>query len=295
MVRMNEQYPKREKVDFDQRYPIDISETIGVDSGYRKLHYHDAQEINLIKNGSGFYIINGERYEFEKGDILLMNSNDLHCAYETKDLVMLVVMFDAAWFYSNLRFEPELLAPFSEMGLHFTNQLDRTHPKMPLLRSTLMDMETEHNLAQASYGAVVYAKLLCFLSYVNRYLRQENVNCGKGPISEAQLDKVRTALNAMDEKCAYPWTLEQLASLGYLSPSRFSSLFVRIVGMSPVDYLIRLRLDRACHMLENTDEKIVNIAMECGFRTLSNFNRLFKRHIGTEPRKFRSRVRPTVR
>lgn len=289
------QHPKRERVDFDQRYPIDISESIGVDSGYQKLHYHDAQEINLIKSGSGFYIINGERYEFGAGDIFMLNSNDLHCAYETRDLVILVIMFDAAWFYSNLQFEPQLLAPFSEIGLHFTNKLDCAHEKAPLLRELLHEMQREHDAEQASYGTVVYAKLLCFLSYFNRYLRQENLRGRKSAVSEPHLEKIRTVLDAIHERYAHPWTLEELAASAYLSPSHFSSLFVSIVGMSPIEYLIRLRLDKACHMLKNSDEKIVNIAMECGFRTLSNFNRLFKRNIGTEPRRFRDPGHITVR
>ncbi|MNN96667.1 HTH-type transcriptional activator RhaS [compost metagenome] len=58
--------------------------------------------------------------------------------------------------------------------------------------------------------------------------------------------------------------------------------------MSPLLYLIQLRLENAYTLLQTTDRKILDIAMECGFRTLSNFNRLFKRHIGTEPRNVRT-------
>lgn len=279
--------PKRERVDFDQRYPIDISVTIGVDLDYQRLHYHDAQEINLIIGGTGFYIVNGERYEFGAGDIIMLNSNDLHCAYETRDLVMLVVMFDAAWFYSNLQFDPKLLAPFTELGLNFSNKLDSTHEKAQMFRELLLDMQQEHDAAQLSFGTVVYAKLLCFLSYLNRYLRQESLPGSKSAVSEGHLEKIRTVLDAIHERYAYAWTLEELAGLAYISPSHFSSLFVSIVGMSPIEYLIRLRLDKACHMLKNSNEKIVDIAMECGFKTLSNFNRLFKRNIGMEPRRFR--------
>ena len=85
----------------------------------------------------------------------------------------------------------------------------------------------------------------------------------------------------------YEWTLEELAALVYLSPSRFSEIFKQAVGMPPLLYLIHIRLENAVAMLEDNQLKIMDIALECGFRTLSNFNRLFKKHIGISPKESR--------
>ncbi|ASA26198.1 AraC family transcriptional regulator [Paenibacillus donghaensis] len=277
----------REKVLFQREYPIHLSDTIGVTTHYQRLHAHDALEINMIKSGTGYYMINGERQDFQGGDILLINANDLHCAYETDNLVMQVITFDASWFLGSLRCDPDILCPFKEMGVYFNNLLDRSHPKMDELRSLLLRMQEEHEGGQQSYTSIVYSYLLQFLVGVSRFFRVDNLKKGKSTVSPLQLDKMRHVTRVMEQRYAYPWTLEELAALTYLSPSRFSDIFRRTVGMSPLMYLIHLRLEHAYSLLESSDRKIVDIAMECGFRTLSNFNRLFKRHIGTEPRNIR--------
>ncbi|MFC4102631.1 AraC family transcriptional regulator [Paenibacillus xanthanilyticus] len=273
----------KEKVRLARNYPILVEDTIGVDSGYQRLHWHDVLEINVIKSGTGYYIINGKRYEFQQGDILLINSNDLHCAYETRDLIMQVISFDGNWLVSSMRLDPEILSPFREMNIHFANLLDRHHPQIEKLRGILLDLQREHEEHQRSYTSIVYAHLLQFLALVNREFRIPCSDANQHVISERQLEKIRLVLYEMEEKFAYPWTLEELAALVYLSPSRFSDIFKRAVGMPPLLYLIHLRLEHAVLLLERNEMKITDIALECGFRTLTNFNRLFKKHIGVTP------------
>ncbi|MFF2889711.1 helix-turn-helix domain-containing protein [Paenibacillus sp. NPDC057967] len=274
----------KEKVKLAQKYPLIVVETVGVTSLYQRLHWHDVLEINLIKSGTGHYIINGQSYPFQQGDIFLMNSNDLHCAYESNDLVMLVITFDPSWFIHGLRIDPELLSPFREMGRHFTNRLDRDHPQMAMLRELLLELQQEHDQERRSYATLVHSIMLRFLAIVNRDFRSDGIHHHDNGISEQQLEKMRQVIMVMEQHYAHPWTLEELASLAFLSPSRFSDLFKRSVGMPPLLYLIQIRLERAVTLLENGSMKITDIALECGFRTLTNFNRLFKKHVGVTPK-----------
>lgn len=290
-IRRSEEKTK-EKVVFHREYPINLSDTVGVTAQYQRLHSHDALEINMIKAGTGYYMIDGVRYDFQAGDIVLIGSGALHCAYENEGLIMQVMTFDGAWFMGSQRSDPDILSPFKEIGLYFTHLLDRDHPRLPALRELLLAMQEEHETARPSYVSAVYAYMLQFFVQVNRHFRQENVQQNKSTVSASQLEKVRLVIRAMEDNYAYPWTLEELAALAYLSPSRFSDVFRRAVGVSPLTYLIQVRLEQAYHLLERSDLKILDIAMECGFRTLSNFNRLFKRHIGAEPRHIRSRANP---
>ncbi|MCP1308051.1 AraC family transcriptional regulator [Paenibacillus tyrfis] len=291
MVNIRTEMIPREEVLLPKAYPIYVAETVGVTVLYQKPHWHDVLEINLIKSGTGYYIINGQRFDFEKGDILLINSNDLHCAYENSDLIILVITFDASWFLSDLRYDPNILLPYTEMGRRFTNLLDRSHPSMDLLRMTLLDIQAEHQNKHASYVSVVRANLLRFLAYVNRYFQLDNeaIACYE-KVGSFQLDKMRRIISILEKQFAYPWTIEELGELTYLSPSRFSAIFKNTVGTSPLEYLIQIRLENAAKLLETTDRKIVDIAHECGFRSLSNFNRLFKQRTGFSPREARRRL-----
>ena len=81
--------------------------------------------------------------------------------------------------------------------------------------------------------------------------------------------------------------LEDASKVAYLTPEAFSRFFHRYMGRTFIDYVISLRVSRACRLLLETDRSVTEIAFEAGFQNLSNFNRQFRRIKGTTPRSFR--------
>ena len=79
------------------------------------------------------------------------------------------------------------------------------------------------------------------------------------------------------------------ARLVHISPASFSRYFSREVGKSFTDYVNDIRCSEACVQLRATDKPVSLIASECGFETLSHFNRQFKLRYGAAPRDFRQR------
>jgi len=80
---------------------------------------------------------------------------------------------------------------------------------------------------------------------------------------------------------------EQLASKVSLSRSYFSVLFKRYIGCSPVQYITRVRLDKAMQLLRGSNKPISVVALEVGFRDPLYFSRVFTREVGVTPREFR--------
>ncbi|GLX71416.1 AraC family transcriptional regulator [Paenibacillus glycanilyticus] len=274
----------RDLIELPHAFPIVISQSEGVTPHFQRLHWHTALEINYISRGSGYYLINGTRHDFREGDIILINSNDLHRAFEQEELVMTVIMFDPAYFALEQRYDPELLIPFREIGLRFDNLLDRDHPMLSRLGAAILEMRSEYIRQEPHYEAVVRSQLVAFMAFVNRYFAKEQE---RNHAHLRGMEVIRQALNLLEADIAYPWSLKELAAAVHLSPSRFSALFVQTVGTSPMDYLIQLRLSAAVNLLETSDKKMIEIAELSGFRNLSNFNRLFKQHIGKQPSEIR--------
>ncbi|ACS99527.1 AraC family transcriptional regulator [Paenibacillus sp. JDR-2] len=274
----------RDLIELPPAFPIVISQSEGVSPLFQRLHWHTALEINYISRGSGYYLINGTRYDFREGDILLINSNDLHRAFENEGLVMTIIMFDPAYFALEQRYDTELLIPFREIGMRFDNMLDRGHPILPRLGAAIEEMRCEFAGREPHYEAVIRSQLVQFMAFVNRYFAKEQERRSS---RIRGMEIVRLTLNTIEADIAYPWTLKELAAAAHLSPSRFSALFVQTVGTSPMDYLIQLRLSAAVSLLESSDKKIIEVAESAGFRNLSNFNRLFKQHIGKQPSELR--------
>lgn len=84
-----------------------------------------------------------------------------------------------------------------------------------------------------------------------------------------------------------PIALAGIAGAAALSPFHFHRLFTAMHGLSPHRYLTRLRIEHARSLLRATDRPVVEIALECGFESVTSFTTLFRRETGTPPARFR--------
>ena len=66
--------------------------------------------------------------------------------------------------------------------------------------------------------------------------------------------------------------------------------FRKQVGRSAVEYILHFRIDTACRELIGTKKSVLEIAFDCGFRNISNFNRQFRKITGCSPSEYRNRV-----
>ena len=86
---------------------------------------------------------------------------------------------------------------------------------------------------------------------------------------------------------ADPVRLEDAAREAGASPFHFLRLFERVLGVTPHQYVLRVRLARAAKLLAQEELTVTDVALEAGFADLSNFVRTFRRVAGVSPREFR--------
>lgn len=84
-------------------------------------------------------------------------------------------------------------------------------------------------------------------------------------------------------------SMQVLSSVACLSPFHLSRLFSSAVGLSITDYIQQRRIGYARELLTTTDLSVLSISSEAGFKTLSNFNKLFKKAAGSTPAEFRKK------
>jgi AraC-like DNA-binding protein len=102
--------------------------------------------------------------------------------------------------------------------------------------------------------------------------------------------RVSRVLNLIESGPQHSFSLAELAQEAGLSPYHFLRNFQSITGLTPHQYLLRTRLREAALRLADCEVrrvKILDIALDCGFGDISNFNRAFRREFGVSPREYR--------
>ncbi len=101
-------------------------------------------------------------------------------------------------------------------------------------------------------------------------------------------EKVLESIRFMRENLGRPLSLRDLAARVYLSPSHYSALFRRQTNASPLKFFARLRMQRACALLDGTDLLVSQIGEGLGYGDPFYFSRAFARTMGLSPARYRA-------
>jgi len=115
------------------------------------------------------------------------------------------------------------------------------------------------------------------------------IKASAGPTKADLHKKLKLALKYMQENMEGEVTLAKLSDTAHLSPFHFLRLFKATYELTPMQYLTRLRMKKACRLLKKTNRPVGWIGDSCGFESQSSFIRLFKKEFGATPQVFRKK------
>jgi AraC family transcriptional regulator len=128
-------------------------------------------------------------------------------------------------------------------------------------------------------GMALAAALLGTRGVLRRSLRMY-----PGSLSPAQLRRVTDKIHADIER---EMTVAELAETAGLSQAYFSEAFRRSTGYPPHQFVLRIRIDRAKQLLRTTDQRIIDVAVGCGFQSSQQLAKVFQRLLKTSPTVYR--------
>lgn len=137
-------------------------------------------------------------------------------------------------------------------------------------------------------GAGVMAKLaeLLFIEVLRMYMAEHGEG-RTGWLAGIGDRIVGAALNALHQRPAHPWTLDELARVAGASRSVLAQRFTELVGNPPMQYLTQWRMLLAANMLRRSDAQMARIAEDVGYQTDTAFSRAFRREFGVPPAAWR--------
>lgn len=157
----------------------------------------------------------------------------------------------------------------------------RATPAMRWLMQTLInELQGEHKLGDAYAVSLLRAVVI----ELTRIISGKAVDADIHTPTE---HRIQEFLSHLSSSCDQPWTLQQMAEQCAVKRTHFTNLARKITGCSPLDYLARVRMERAKTLLRESDLKIIEIALECGFGSSQYFANTFRRATGLTPTEFR--------
>jgi transcriptional regulator GlxA family with amidase domain len=157
--------------------------------------------------------------------------------------------------------------------------------------STGIDMSLA--LVEADHGAAFALELARFLVlFFKRHGGQSQFSA----VLDAQLadrTPIRAAQEWVLDNLERPISIPDIAEQANMSPRNFARVFRREVGMTPGQYVERMRIARARKLLESTDMPIRQVARRCGFATPETFFRTFARALEATPNQYRNSFQAT--
>jgi AraC-like DNA-binding protein len=170
---------------------------------------------------------------------------------------------------------------------NFCNKLDHSHEYISLFTVTLDEIEEEFSRKREGYELMTKALLLKLLTLIIRYFKHSDEMIAEEFISPQITRKIKNTFVYIEEYYFRPLSISELAGIAQMSIPYFCAMFKALSGFPPMDYVINKRISAAKQALKCTDKKILDIAHECGYNTLSNFNHAFKVYTGISPSSYR--------
>jgi AraC-like DNA-binding protein len=159
----------------------------------------------------------------------------------------------------------------------------------PALRATVELLLMEADSPSPSLPLLNRLADVLFLQAVRAYV--ETAHPSKPAWLRALADEqIGRSLQSMHADLARPWTVAELAAEAGMSRSAYAQRFKQMLGEAPLEYLTRWRMYRACQMLQQTERKLMDVALAVGYDSDAAFHRAFKRVIGVAPGEFRRRA-----
>ena len=240
------------------------------------LHSHECTELFYVTDGEGWLCTDEDSCPIRKNQMILVNPKVRHTERSSAKNQMHYIVLGI----DNLQFhfgdEKEFL-PFRVFELSSHRDII-----LPLLQTILTELEKQKDF----HEEICQHYLSILLLQVRRITGQYFTVSVPSPIPY-ECEKAKAY---MEKHFREPITLDLLAELTHWDKFYFSHQFSGAYGISPINYLLKQRVEHSRQLLEMTDYSITQIAEASGFSSQNYFSQTFKKSTGMSPREYRKSV-----
>lgn len=250
---------------------------------------HEHFEMVYMKKGSAVFEISRQPVPLEPNDIVIIKPQQEHkfIVKSESGCEFIVLSFrfvrksDAGYAEASLEDFLNFVSN-REAGAFIKLKVSQKNEIIVLLNSIVRERQSE------DIGSDFLSQLMVMelFVYISRALKMEWENSIKSRSPKIK-QLIQVSVNYIHNHFERDLSLAEISKFVFLSPSYFTRAFKEEMGMSPISYLLKVRVDRAKELLSESDMKISEIALNIGFSNQQRFNEIFKKHTHMTPMQFR--------
>lgn len=255
---------------------------------------HNTHELFYLRNGKVEFTIEGKKVVVERGNAIIIRPDVVHNARIVSAVAdSLVLYFGFTKDRTNIKRSKTSLESF----FNFADGQDETNSKIQPyivisgsykksisnLMERIVEEKKDDNFSKELMMEILTVELMIVLSRALKKEWEANLQVKNGKAREL----VVLAKDYIDSNYESGITVANAASYVYLSQGYFTRAFRDEFGVSPMAYLMKKRIDKACELLENPEIKVSGIAIQAGFSSPQRFNVAFRKQMGQTPLEYR--------
>lgn len=253
--------------------------------GTYHFNWHNDLELLLVLNGEVEVCANGVTRILETDDIVLINSNIGHATLARKPNSIAMV----------LHIDPILLKDYYENSESLSFDLwssreTRNYEPFISIRAYLSEMILCCNKEDPEQKLLFESSFYSLLHNVVLYFPPKEIKSATLVTNQRKFDATNKMIKYINKNFKKKITLDNLAKESGYNSNYVSQLFKTYLGINFYDYLTRIRLREATRDLSQSENKILDIALENGFPDIKAFNSAFKENFGKSPTEYRSQL-----
>ncbi len=254
------------------------------------VHSHEFIELAFVASGSALHRHTGRdgKTRFDgliQGDLFSIHPGEFHSYEHCGNMVLYNLFLKPALIdgYGYLNHLPGWKLLFGERAGVSGKLLHLSAEERARMVQCLDRILNEYRLMPPGYETMIMALLTDF--FVSAMRTGEN---WRGDFKEHN-PGVLESISMMEGAPEQNFTLERLAGVSHMSIASYTKKFRAATGLSPMEYLLKVRLQQVRHLLKTSDFTIGEIAGRCGFCTANYLIKLFRRELGITPAQYKKR------
>ncbi len=241
-------------------------------------------ELIIVLEGECNITFNNFKSEIKKGDVFLLRGDYEKNIIQCKDFCFCSI------YYHESKLEQvsgpfQFLQGYREFFLYNTTKIEKLNLSPSIFQEIIIIINmivSEKEQVLAGFSQIINSSFLILITLISREYE-------KDVVANKSIDiGVSSAITFMKNNYCENIMIDDLAKIANLSSRQYNRKFKKLFNISPIKYLIKIRIERSCYLLKYSDDSILKISLDCGFVSANYFSKCFKNEHNISPSEYRN-------